>query len=99
MGLARKLSERLDLESLTPQSNLASTGYCLANPGQEYLVYKTREKNEKISINLKSGKYSIEWINPSNGKSHQAQDHQSKSDADSFTPPFRGPAILHLRKK
>ena len=99
MGLARELSERLDLVSMTPQSDLTSSGYCLANPGREYLVYQPRESHKKITLKLKPGKYSVEWINPSNGKRLELQDHQSKISENVFMPPFNGSAILHLGKK
>ena len=39
MGYARAVSERVDLASMRPMDELASTGYCLAAPGREYLIY------------------------------------------------------------
>ncbi len=39
MGHARRLAERINLAAMTPSRDLASTGYCLADPGKEYLVY------------------------------------------------------------
>ena len=39
MGDTRKYAERMDLASMAPYGELASTEYCLANPGVEYLVY------------------------------------------------------------
>jgi Family of unknown function (DUF6298) len=39
MGYARSLSDRVDLSSMQPMGQLASTGYCLAAPGKEYLAY------------------------------------------------------------
>lgn len=98
MGLARKLSERIDLASMTPQRHLASTGYCLSNPGQVYLVYKTRESDKNITLRLEPGTYFVEWINPKSGKSLKLQDYQSKADDNIFMPPFKGSVILHLRK-
>jgi hypothetical protein len=99
MGIAKKLSERVDLISMTPQKNLASSRYCLANTGKEYLVYITRESDKNITLKLKPGTYSVEWINPSSGKSYQTQAYQSKSNTASFMPSFKGPAILYLRKQ
>jgi hypothetical protein len=40
MGQTREFSRRVTLASMTPQGGLASSGYCLANVGQEYLVYQ-----------------------------------------------------------
>jgi hypothetical protein len=39
MGYIRSYSERMDLAAMTPSATLASTGYCLADPGAAYLVY------------------------------------------------------------
>ena len=97
MGIARKLSERIDLVSMTPQSDLVSTGYCLAIPGRKYLVYKPRETDISVTLTLTDGKYSVEWINPSSGKSFKSQDYHAKTGTNIFAPPFNGPAILYLQ--
>jgi len=99
MGMARKLSKRIDLVSMTPQSDLASTGYCLADPGREYLVYRPQSRGKEFNLILTPGKYWVEWINPASGKSVKLQDHRAKTGTNTFVPPFNGPAILNLRKK
>jgi hypothetical protein len=38
MGVTRRLAERVNLATLVPRPELASSRYCLAHPGQEYLV-------------------------------------------------------------
>ncbi len=38
MGYTLAFANRLDLAKCLPNNRLASTEYCLANPGQEYLV-------------------------------------------------------------
>jgi hypothetical protein len=39
MGATLAWAERMNLGDMKPHGDLASTGYCLANPGQEYLIY------------------------------------------------------------
>jgi hypothetical protein len=42
LGYILKYAKRMNLEAMTPQKALCSTGYCLANPatnGAEYLIY------------------------------------------------------------
>src|SRR5262249_18441782 len=39
MGFAQALANRLDLADLAPAPQACSTGYCLVNPGVEYLVW------------------------------------------------------------
>ena len=38
MGYARAVADRVDLASMAPMGGLASSGFCLAAPGKEYLV-------------------------------------------------------------
>jgi hypothetical protein len=99
MGLARKLADRIDLASLNPHKDLASTRYCLANPGWEYLVYCPNRESNKLTIILTDDTYSVEWIDTSSGKNVQLQNRRTKAGNNIFEPPFNGPAILHLQKK
>lgn len=39
MGHTRELAERVDLASMKPRMDIASSEYCLSNEGEEYLVY------------------------------------------------------------
>ena len=40
MGQVRRMAERMDLAAMTPRGDLASSGYCLASPGTEYLIFQ-----------------------------------------------------------
>ena len=40
MGATHRYAQKINLAAMTPQNGLASTAYCLANPGSEYLVYQ-----------------------------------------------------------
>ena len=39
MGITLTYANRMNLSTMRPRGDLASSGYCLANPGEEYLVY------------------------------------------------------------
>jgi hypothetical protein len=39
MGYTSAFAERMNLAAAHPANDLASSGYCLADPGREYLVY------------------------------------------------------------
>jgi hypothetical protein len=99
MGLARKLSERVDLASLAPAGDLASTHYCLADPGRLYLVYKSDRTGKEISLALRPGAYSVTWINLSNGRTIESEDHRASKETNHFAPPFSDPAILYLQRR
>ena len=69
--------------------------YCLANPGQEYLVYQPR-KAAQFSLELKAGRYRVEWFNPSTGATVTADAIEAGDGAREFKPPFTEDAVLYL---
>ncbi len=98
MGRVRRCADRANLAAMTPDNALASTGYCLAQPGHQYLVYQPKS-NAAFTINLQPGTYHYEWFNPSTGVI--AGKGQVKTDAElqTFTAPFSGDAVLYLADK
>ncbi len=64
IGEALTLSRMIDLAKSTPRNDLASTGYCLAEPGVSYIVFAP--EGGKISLDLiaASGDFIAEWIDP-----------------------------------
>jgi hypothetical protein len=99
MGFARWLSERADLASLTPQKDLASTEYCLVNPGIEYLIYQPQGGGKNFSVNLRPDNYVVEWTDPATGAVTRAEDVQVAGGQKVFASILNGSAILHLKRK
>jgi hypothetical protein len=99
LGDTRRMASRIDLVSMTPRSSLSSTGYCLADPSAEYLVYQPG--SGAFTLNLRPGSYALEWLDPSAGatvaRSHVAATRHTRSVE--FTPPFAGDAVLHLKSR
>jgi hypothetical protein len=83
-----------DLSKMHPQSGLSSTGYALANPGSEYLIYQSGSGS--FSVNLQAGTYNYEWYNPSTASSAASGSVTAPGGYQSFTPPFKGDAVLYL---
>jgi len=98
MGHARKLAWAVNLAAMVPRPELASTGYCLAEPGAEYVVYQPDPGAKAFTVELKPGKYSAEWIDALEGTATAAEAVDSKGGPQSFTPPVDGPAVLHLKR-
>src|SRR5262249_18996358 len=62
----RNYAVRIGLAAMTPQPALTSTGFCLANAGNEYIVYQPG--SGAFTVNLSAqGNYSFEWFNPASG--------------------------------
>jgi hypothetical protein len=56
MGQTRRLAERINLAAMTPRDDLASTGYCLAHPGEEYLVYLPNGGEVTVDLSASPGR-------------------------------------------
>ena len=52
MGDTLAYANRMNLAKATPRGDLASTGYCLANPGEEYLVLRTIQGPRRFLVPL-----------------------------------------------
>jgi hypothetical protein len=75
-----------------------NNGWCLAQPGQEYVVFQNQAQPFTLVIAQAKSPLKAEWFNPHTGK---------RSDAGSFTngtanltPPAdwgTAPLVLHLR--
>ena len=111
MGQTLNYANRLDLSKMVPQVELASTKYCLADPGHSYLIYYStvdvpkREKllqrmfflDRKISLDLYgvSGVFRMEWFNPVTGEFIDGGTTRGGNNRI-FKIPFDGDALLYL---
>jgi hypothetical protein len=83
---------------MVPRPRLASTGYCLAHPGVEYLVYQPKG-GEGFSVGLKPGAYRYEWFDPAKGATAGGGRIESSGRARHFKAPFNGDAVLYLKAR
>ena len=96
MGETRTFAERMDLVRMRPRNEDASTGFCLAQPGKEYLVYQPKGA-EEISVELREGTYKMEWFDPVKGQSIDGAQINASNGARIFKSPFQMDAILYLK--
>jgi len=95
MGYARSYALRMDLAHALPRGDLASSGYCLAALGSEYLVFAPG--GGKVSVNLSgvSGSRTVEWFNPANGQT-TAGGTVTGGGTVNLTAPFSGMAVVYI---
>jgi hypothetical protein len=98
MGHTVELATQVNLVGMQPRSDMASTQYCLADVGRAYLVYQPEKEEALISVNLKAGKYAVQWIDPLNLKAVKAEAIDAKDGWQDFTQPSRGSSILQLNR-
>lgn len=94
LGHTVAYSQRMNLARSVPHGELASTGYALADPGTEYLVYQPGAG--AFTVDMTAGSYACEWFDPGAGKVRSAESVSVPGGAHSFTPPFAGDAVLYL---
>ncbi len=97
MGAVLDWSRRVNLAELTPQPELASTKYCLANPGVEYLVLVPASE-QRLTMSLPSGRYEQTWfrIDSQQASPSRPLDHAGGTWTADERPTV--PHLLHLRR-
>jgi hypothetical protein len=101
MGDTRRFADRMRLIDMEPRDGLSSTGYALANPGQEYLVLQPGAAAGPITLQLEPGTYVAEWFAVEDRTTVPADAVTVEgATATSLTPPpeLSGPAVLYLQR-
>jgi hypothetical protein len=101
LGFVMTFASRMDLAAMLPHGELASQGYCLANPASpdaEYLLYLPHGGKVRVDLSATKGTLQAEWFNPRTGILWP-RGPVLGGRSQSFPAPFSGDAILHLRQK
>ncbi len=96
LGQTRRLAGRVDLAHMTPSKDIASTTYCLANPGLEYLVYQPGKGKFTVDLKQAAGDFTALWFDPKAEKTTAGEPVKGGAVRE-FTPPVTGPAVLYLK--
>jgi hypothetical protein len=97
LGYTLSYAKRMNLAKVVPRGDLASTGYCLANPDVEYLVYLPDGGEVTVDLSGASGNMNIEWFNPSKGVI-ESKETITGGTKQSMKCPFDGDAVLYIKK-
>jgi hypothetical protein len=98
LGYTLTYAARLNLVAMRPHGELASTGYCLANPvsqGAEYLVYLPSGGEVAVDLRATPGMLTVEWFSPSTGQT-TVGGPRSGGAVRTLTAPSGGDAVLYL---
>jgi hypothetical protein len=101
MGDTLRYAQKMNLIEMEPRGELASTGFALANPGEEYLVLQPNDSADFFTVKLEPGTYKIEWFSVNRREPKRAGQVTIDSVGESsFKAPFTeaGPAVLYLRQ-
>lgn len=99
MGDTLRLAERLDLARMMPMDRLASTRYCLADPGQTYVVYAPDGGRVTVDLNdAPDVPFSAEWFFPIRGKWFASPVTLQGGNYAATEVPFTGDGVLVLTR-
>ena len=96
MGYTLKYSQLVDLSSMSPNTELCSSSYCLINPGREYLVYLPSGGTVRVDLSAASGNFVATWFSPITGRTTSGGT-VSPGIPILFTSPIDGDAVLYLQ--
>jgi hypothetical protein len=100
MGDTVRFANRMNLIEMAPRGDLSSTGYALANPGEEYLVLQPSATAAPFGVTLEPGRYSTEWFSIEERKTVHTDDVTVESPTDvrlSAPSEVVGASVVHVR--
>ena len=95
LGHARRLAERVNLAAMIPDEKLASTGFCLAQPGKTYIIFAPEGGDIEVDLVAATNALSVEWLEVATGNATRAKS-VTGGLKQSFRTPFNGAAVLYL---
>ena len=102
MGDTLRFASRVRLIEMVPRPDLCSTGYALANPGEEYLVLQPNEEADPFTVVVEAGTYAVEWFDITSRQTEtDGEVSVGRSETTLFTPTERatGPMVLYLKRR
>jgi len=99
MGHTLQLAQRVKLAAMTPQNELCSTGYCLANSNAdtpEYVVYAPDGGPFTVDLTAVSGTMQAEWFDVAKGKTAGTEELTGGAKQE-VQAPFDGDAVLYVK--
>ena len=101
MGDTLRYAEKVNLIKMEPHPDLSSTGFVLANPGEEYLILQPNDTADPFTVKLERGTYTVEWYSVNRRETNIDGQVSVDSVGDpKFLAPFDdgGPSVLYVKR-
>ncbi|MEK7993786.1 MAG: putative collagen-binding domain-containing protein, partial [Planctomycetota bacterium] len=90
--------EGIEFWKMSPDSKLASTGICLAEPGRAYVVYAPHGGEISVDLSTAAGQMNVKWIDPRTGAKKAAAAAEGGAKR-TFACPDDRDWVLHLNRE
>ena len=90
--------ESLPFWRMKPQPRLANTGMCLAEPGEEYVVYTLDGGRVVTDLTAAGGSFSARWLNPRTGQFAERLEVKGNSKP-LLAAPDENDWVLHIKRE
>jgi hypothetical protein len=97
MGQTRRFAERMNLAATAPRDELASSRYCFADPGREYLVYLPAGGRVTVDLSKVAAIFAAEWFHPGTGETKTGEPVRGGGPRMLTSPFGAGDAVLYLK--
>lgn len=95
--LMRQFFESTNYWLLEPDDQIVPDGWVLANPGQEYVIYRARSGRFEATLPKNQLGYVAKWFHPLSGSSLPAAKLSAGRQSIDVPSQWQGPAVLHIR--
>lgn len=94
LGFTRSYAQRVDLATMEPRPDLASSGYALASD-KAFIVYDPSGGSVQVDLTAVTGQFTVEWLNPETGDVFTGTTVDGNG-VRNFIAPFSGDSVLYL---
>ncbi|MEE9214368.1 MAG: putative collagen-binding domain-containing protein [Thermodesulfobacteriota bacterium] len=98
-GYLHEFMEQRKFYEMSPHNDLVSNSnvnFCLAKPGEEYIVYLSNGGGVTVDLSAASGQAKVQWFDPGTGKYSEISNVAAQQRTD-FDSPFAEDAVLLIR--
>jgi len=96
LGQTNRYAQRMDLRRAVPRTDISSTGFALADPGREYLIYCPT--GGELTAEIEPGNYAFEWLACRSGEISESGEIELPAGTSEFTCPVSGRCALYLKR-
>lgn len=97
LGRTREFAVQVNLARMSPQPELASSRYCLADPGREYLIYVPWEGRVLVNLSQADGEFDVQWLDPESGRRFPGEPVRGGQLRQLSAPFEAGEAVVYLK--